>query len=98
MLYHHIATFLVLIIPSLTEANPVPRPKTWCGSWAGSLRSHDNPWFALLPNLDDGTRRMFVEPQLMEVPFGPIGGSEPKVQLPKFWGTSKSRRMHCVYT
>ncbi|KAL8640713.1 MAG: hypothetical protein Q9226_008715 [Calogaya cf. arnoldii] len=62
----------------------------WCGEWAG----HPNPADAIsaqqLPRYDF-VRRFFVEPQLQRVPFAPVVATEPKVQVPKFWGNNKFR-------
>lgn len=40
--------------------------------------------------MSDMTKRFFVEPQLTNPPFRPDIVTEPKVQVPKFWGNSKS--------
>ena len=58
----------------------------WCGDWAGRLRAQDAPDSQLLPQSFDSMRRFFVEPQLGS--FATPMATEPKVQIPKFWGTS----------
>ena len=65
-------------------------PDHWCGQWAGQPNPDQAPSLQLLPPRNDYTKRFFVEPQLQRTPFSPIMADEPKVQIPKFWGTSTS--------
>ncbi|KAL9073104.1 MAG: hypothetical protein Q9161_003158 [Pseudevernia consocians] len=62
----------------------------WCGKWAGSPEPADVPTGQQLPPIDY-TKRFFVEPQLLRVPFSPIYATEPKVQVPKIWGNNAFR-------
>ena len=61
----------------------------WCGAWAGSPNPSDVVGPQQLPPYDF-TRRFFVEPQLQRVPFAPLVATEPKIQVPKLWGNSKT--------
>ena len=68
----------------------------WCGQWAGSPAPSDAPSPQLLPP-PDYTRRFFIEPQLERTPFAPVMATEPKVQIPKIWGTSAFFICFCPY-
>ena len=85
----HLLTTTCLLATGLGLSSQVAAdPNHWCGNWAG------RPNLALVPSgqqlPDDGPgafdRLFFVEPQLQKVPFSPIHATEPKVQIPKFWG------------
>ena len=72
---------------SQADVSTVNADQHWCGPWAGSPNPADVPSEQLLPGRDDA-KRFFVEPQLQRVPFSPVQSVEPKVQVPKIWGTS----------
>ncbi len=90
----HLSTTAFVLLTSSTLAQAAVNH--WCGTWAGAPNPANVPTEQQLP-ANDTTRRFFVEPQLLKVPYAPIIASEPKVQIPKLWGNSKLSCEQPVY-